>query len=125
MFCEHASVNYGPDQYSRFLEPANRLLLSRYDNVLSCVYCEAGKHLLPRYFDRGRPAWLSGCDADPPADLIRRHRGRAIVTVRTSPSEFEEAVGRFGRVGVCYLVNCSSLEEAVRFSSVLERRRTH
>ena len=115
LFCEHTSVNYGPAQYARLLRPANAVLLSRYDRVLSYVYCKAGEHLLSHYFERGRPVWLRGCDEDPPAEVAQAYRGRAIVSVRTSVADFPQACERFGRIGVCYAVDCASLEEARQF----------
>ena len=111
-FCEHSSVNYSPAQYERFLEPANRVLMEAYHRVVSYVYCGTGRHLVTRYFERPRPVWVRCCDGEAPEALMRAHRGRAIVTVRTSPPKLSDAIARFGTCGVCYLVECASLQQA-------------
>ena len=87
-----------------------------YGRVISYVYCEAGRHLLARYFEQQRPVWVRCCDASAPESVVRAHRGRAIVTVRTSPSGLSDAVARFGACGVCYLVECASLRESEQLS---------
>jgi len=112
-FCEHSSVNYSPEQYDRFLSPSNAELMRPYRRVVSYVYCSAGRHLAERYFQRGRPIWVRSCDGNPPAQMVERHRGDAIVTIHTTAPEFPRARARFGSRGVCYFVECASLEEAV------------
>ena len=111
-FCEHSSVNYSPAQYGRLLEPANRALMEPYGRIVSYVYCQTGRHLVTRYFERPRPVWVRCCDGEAPEALMRAHRGRAIVTVRTGPLGLSGVIGRFGSCGVCYLVECASLKEA-------------
>ena len=111
-FCEHSSVNYSPQQYERFIRPANDSLLARYDRVFSYAYCRAGSHLLPHYFDRGRPVWIQSCDEDPSPVLARAHRAHAIVTIRATAAEMDRAVEEYGRTGVCYMVDCADDEEA-------------
>ncbi len=116
-FCEHTSVNYSPEHYERFLAPANRILLEQNDYALTYVYYSAGVHLASHYFNRHRPTWVRSCDGDPPPDLVAAHRRRAIVTIRTTASDFRAVHGQFGNVGVCYVVECGSMEEAAELCS--------
>ncbi len=112
-FCEHTTVNYSPEHYERFILPANRILLKNYDYAMTYIYYAGGKHLASHYLDRGCPTWMRSFDEDPPPDLVKAHRGRAIVTVHTTASDFQDVWKQYGNIGVCYLVECAALEEAV------------
>lgn len=112
-FCEHTTVNYSPEHYERFILPANRILMENYDYAMTYIYYSGGKHLASHYLDRGCPTWMRSFDEDPPPDLVKAHRGRAIVTVHTTASDFQDVWKQYGNIGVCYLVECAALEEAV------------
>jgi hypothetical protein len=121
-FCEHASVNYSPEHYERFLAPANRVLLEHYDYALTYIYYSAGKHLSSYYFNRGCPAWVRSCDENPPPELVESYRGHSIVTINTNAADFDNARRHYGNAGICYAVECDSLEDAADFCASIGLR---
>ncbi len=114
-FCEHSCVNYSPAHYERFLKPANDRLLTNFGHALTFVYLKAGAHLVPYYTNRGRPVWIRGCDVDPTAEQVNRYRKQVVFSVRTTVDQYNQTVARYGPQGVCYQVDCASLDQAIYF----------
>ena len=114
-FCEHSSVNYSPELYEKFIRPANSVMLERYGHALSYIYYTAGSHHTKNYLDLGCPVWVRSCDGDPPPEIVKQYRGKAIVTIYTSSREFRHNYAKYGNVGICYHINCKSLAEAKEF----------
>ena len=121
-FSEHTTVNYSPEIYREFVQPANARMLDGYPCALTYLYVNEGIHLKDEYFRRGRPIWVNTCGGDPPADVVREFSGEDYFTIRASAETFEQLLSQYGSRGIAYEVTCGSLEQAQHLCGTLKRQ---